>query len=203
MGKKILTIGLWGLALVSILFVLGLDRARGEEVRTRLNVIHSPVGGAGSSSGATTFGPSGSGVSVLMIVDLESLDPAGYFSFQVERILFSDDVQGGPPSGVTTWAVSGLTNADPGGTGIGTSTTKSGSGASVVFLYGISNKRLSVKEWEDKGQSGTTDFRTVGVNSGNTNEPMVFTPEVCAELMLGCYSAVSQFRIPEGWLVVQ
>ena len=142
---------------------------------------------ANTNSGVTIS--ANSGVSLLYVIDQSNKAIRGYYVLQPGTLTF-----GGNGAG----QVGNYTdNLDPEGTG-----DAADSGVTFIYAYGLSVKPLTTAQWEDKGIAGTTDFHTFAVGSGQSDEPVPFTPEFAVYVGVFGRSGMSQFKVPEpavGW----
>ena len=137
-----------------------------------------------TNSGAT-MGVS-SGVTFIGEIDMVKLRPISRtYSIQLDTVIFADDDP--------TIGSSGLTNANPSGTGLTVD-----AGVSMWLLYGVSNTKLTETQWVAKGLSGTTIISAQMIGSGSTKEPHNFTPEFSRYLAILAYSGQSQFLVPKA-----
>ncbi len=142
---------------------------------------------ANINSGATIS--ANSGVSLLYVIDQSNKAIRGYYVLQPGTLTFGGEGPGQQGDY--------RDNLDPEGTGGG-----SDSAVTFIYAYGISVKPLTTAQWEAKGITGTTDFHTFAVGSGQSNEPVPFTPEFAVYVGVFGRSGMSQFKVPEpsvGW----
>jgi len=109
------------------------------------------------------------------------------YSIQLDTLTFSDDDP--------TIGSSGLTNANPSGTGL-TVDTASG----VTLRYGVSNTHLTEAQWILKLTTGTTQICIHTIGSGSSIEPVEFAPEPSSQLAIFIQSGLSQFLVPKAYL---
>ena len=140
------------------------------------------------NSGATMGVGANSGVSLLGAINnaTDNLG-TGIYSIQLGALTFADDD--------STIGSSGLTNANPSGTGLTVD-----AGIPIIFRYGVSNTKLTTAQWQAKGLTGTTLIVTQDIGSGSTKEPFEFDPDPARYLALFVYSGTSQFLVPRVYV---
>ena len=143
-----------------------------------------------TNSGATmgVTDATAGGVSLIHVVNIiaDNIIEEDY-SLQLGTLIFADDDP--------TIGSSGLTNANPSGTGL-TADTASG----VTLRYGVSNTHLTTAQWQAKLTTGTTEIVIHTIGSGSTVEPIEFAPEPSSQLAIFAQTGLSQFLVPKAYL---
>jgi len=135
-----------------------------------------------SNSGVTLVGSPGSGVSLIQVFDLKGKEHDGNWSLGLSKKVY----------------YAHNTSVKPYGTG-----NAATSGNSITYLYAVSNRSLSPREWEALGTSGATAIVTIPLNSGNTvGTVWEFTPEEARFMAILAQSGITDIHKP-GFHIVR